>query len=348
MFEDEFIVFKTVAETNNITLAAKRLHISQPAISLQIQNIENYYGVKFFVRSNKGVTLTVAGKVFYKYVCNMLEMLEKVQREIGKLSGESRGEVRIGATLTIGDYVVPDILMCLSREKPNIDFNVKIANTEMIAQEVLERKLRIGLVEGPVPDAHGLVVESFWQDELMVVVPRHHPWVEKGSVSLAELAETNLILREVGSGTRKVIEQFLRQQGRALSDFKVAMELGSMQSIKKVVVAGLGVSILSSLTIQKRHALKAVKIEGMEMKREFSIVTNSANIALTNEELYFIDRLRDRSWLAKILGNLDTDKEPAKGFFEMEDSTAGAAEKLQLTERELAEKHRLTEKDMDD
>jgi DNA-binding transcriptional LysR family regulator len=154
-------------------------------------------------------------------------------------------------------------------------------------------------------------------------------------VSLAELAETNLILREVGSGTRKVIEQFLRQQGMALSDFKVAMELGSMQSIKKVVAAGLGVTIISSLTIQKKHALKTVKIEGLEMKREFSIVTNSANIALTNEELYFVDMLRDRSLLAQILGYPDenagentNEKTDGDGEEKVDERTGVAAEKL--------------------
>jgi hypothetical protein len=157
----------------------------------------------------------------------------------------------------------------------------------------------------------------------MVVVPRHHPWVERGSVSLAELTEASLILREVGSGTRKVIEQFLKQQGMALSDFKVAMELGSMQSIKKVVAAGLGVTIISNLTIQKRHSLKAVKIQDMDMKRELSIVTNSANDSFTKEELYFIKVLRNRHLLAKVLGHQGTDNEDPG---ESESSGVGSAE----------------------
>ena len=296
MFAEEFTVYKTVAETGNITLAARRLHISQPAISLQIQNIENYYGVKFFIRSNKGVTMTPAGRVFYKFVCNMLEMLDNVQREIGRLSGEIRGEVRFGATLTIGDYMVPDILAYVARVQPRTNFHFKIANTETIIQEVLERRIRIGLVEGPIEDHYGLVVEDFWQDELMVAVPRDHPWAARGVITPGELSQASLILREVGSGTRKGFEQFLRQQGMALADFKVVMELGSMQSIKKVVAAGLGITVISDLSISRGHDLARVRVEGMEMKRTFSVVTNSSNNSLTGEEGSFVEVLRGGKW----------------------------------------------------
>ncbi|MCL1791661.1 MAG: LysR family transcriptional regulator [Peptococcaceae bacterium] len=306
MFAEEFVVFKTVAETNNITLAAKRLHISQPAISLQIQNIENYYGVKFFVRSNKGVTVTPAGKVFYKYVCNMLDMLDNVQREIWRLSGEPHGEVHLGTTLTIGDYLMPGILSYAAQAQPHTSFHVKVANTESVVREVLERGVHIGLVEGPIADFHGLNVESFWQDELVAVISKNHPWAQKESISLEELAQSNLVLRELGSGTRKGFEQFLRQRGLSLGDFKVVMELGSVGSIKRVVATGFGVTILSDLAVSQNpdEDLSVLRVEDMIMYRDLSVITNSANSCLADEEAFFVDLLRDRELVSLLLSGV--------------------------------------------
>jgi DNA-binding transcriptional LysR family regulator len=303
VYQQEFIVFKAVAETKNITMAAKQLHISQPAVSLQIQNIENHYGAKFFNRSNKGVTLTKAGQIFYDYVCKMLDMLTRVQEEINELAEDHGGEVEIGATLTIGEYVLPNILACLYMIRPDIDFKVTIANTETIARDILERKYRIALVEGPVPENKDLVVENFWHDELVVVVPYHHPWAQKGSITLNELTKAKLILREVGSGTRKVIELFFAEKGFKLSDFNITMELGSTQSIKNVVAAGLGVTIISALTVRKENEekiLKAIKIKDCYMGRPLNILTN-ANNAKTKEEHFLIDFLHNKDMLEKAL-----------------------------------------------
>jgi DNA-binding transcriptional LysR family regulator len=310
MFEQEFLVFKAVAETKNITLAARRLHISQPAISLQIQNIENHYGTKFFNRSNKGVTLTKAGVIFYDYVCKMLDMLISVQQAINDISDDHRGEVKIGATLTIGEYVIPNILACLYKIRPDIDFKVSIANTETIARDVLERKFRIGLVEGPVIENKDLVVENFWHDELVVVVPYYHPWAKKGSVTLNELSKARMIMREVGSGTRKVLELFLEEKGFDLSNFNITMELGSTQSIKQVVATGLGVTIISALTVRKEcdeKILKSIKIQDLYLGRPLNILTN-ANNAKTKEERYFVDFLHNSDLFERVL-NMECSQE---------------------------------------
>ena len=316
MYQQEFLVFKAVAEAENITLASKQLHISQPAVSLQIQNIENYYGARFFNRSNKGVTLTKAGVIFYDYVCNMLDMLTKVQEDINELAEEHGGEVEIGATLTIGEYVLPNILTCLYKLRPDIDFKVAIANTETIARDILERKYRIALVEGPIPENKDLVVENFWHDELVVVVPYHHPWAEKGSITLTELTKAKLIFRELGSGTRKVIELFFNEKGFKLSDFNIAMELGSTQSIKNVVAAGLGVTIISALTVRRESEekiLKPVKIKDCYMGRPLNILTN-ANNAKTKEEHFLIDFLHNKDLLEKALDMECLEGDVAAGF----------------------------------
>jgi len=302
MGEQELLVFKAVAETKNITLAARQLHISQPATSLQIQNIENHYGTKFFNRSNKGVTLTKAGIILYDYVCKMLDMSFEAKQAISDISEDQHGEVSIGATLTIGEYVIPNILAYLYKIRPDIDFKVSIANTEIITRDILERKFRIGLVEGPVDENKDLIVENFWHDELAVIVPYHHPWAEKGNVTLNELSKARMIMREVGSGTRKVVEILLQEKGFDLSDFNITMELGSTQSIKQVVAAGLGVTIISALTVRKEceeKILKAINIKDLYLGRPFNILTN-ANHAKTKEENFFVDFLHNRDLFKKI------------------------------------------------
>jgi DNA-binding transcriptional LysR family regulator len=303
MIKQECLIFKEVAETKNITAAARRLHISQPTISLQIQNIEEHYGARFFNRSNKGVTLTKAGAIFYDYVCKMLDMLTNAQQEINKLSEDHRGEIKLGATLTIGEYVIPNILACLYQIRPDIDFKVSIANTETIARDVLERRFHIGLVEGPVPDNKDLKIENFGHDELVVVVPYHHPWAKKGSIALNELTQARLILREVGSGTRKVVELFLKENGFALENLNITMELGSTQSIKQVVATGLGVTIISALTVRKEcedKILKTIRIKDLCMDRPLNIITNINNYK-TKEEGYFIDFLHNPDLFTRAL-----------------------------------------------
>ena len=193
IMEKHLLVFKDVAETKNITLSAKKLHISQPCISLQIQNLENQYGARFFDRTNKGVTLTKEGEIFYTNVQSVLDILSSVKEQINALSKGQRGLINLGATLTIGEYVLPDILAFLHKTHPDVDFKVKMANTESISQDVLEKKLHIGLIEGPAPRHRDLNVEKFWEDELVVVLPYFHAWASRQSITLAQLPHERLV-----------------------------------------------------------------------------------------------------------------------------------------------------------
>lgn len=303
MFEQQFLVFKEVAETKNITLAARKLHMSQPSISLQIQNLENQYGARFLDRTNKGVSLTRAGEVFYKNVCEVLDILDNAQQQVSSLVDDQRGQIYLGATLTIGEYILPYILAYLYMKRPDIDFKAKIANTESIAQDVLEKKVHIGLIEGPVPVHKELIVESFWQDELVVVVPSFHPWASRNSVTLAELSQERFITREEGSGTRKVMEMALQERGLDPAQLNITMELGSTQAIKQVVYAGLGVTMISSLTVRReceRRSLKALQIQDSPIYRNLSVLTR-AQASQTKDERFLINLLHDKKLLSDII-----------------------------------------------
>src|SRR5665648_692862 len=207
------LVFKEVAETKNFTLSAKKLHISQPSITSQIQDLENEYGARFFDRTNKGVTLTKEGEIFYTHIRSVLEILSSAKEEINALAKGQRGIIYLGATLTIGEYILPNILAFLYNTHPDVDFKVKIANTESISQDVLEKKLHIGLIEGPVHRHKDLNVAKFWEDELVAVLPYFHPLASRKNMTLAELSHCLLYTSDaadeedsVDLGGRRIIK----------------------------------------------------------------------------------------------------------------------------------------------
>ncbi|MHB8074845.1 LysR family transcriptional regulator [Desulfosporosinus fructosivorans] len=301
--EQHLLVFKDVAETKNITLSAKKLHMSQPSISLQIQNLENQYGARFFDRTNKGVTLTKEGEIFYAHVRSVLDILTSAKEQINALAKGQRGLIYLGATLTIGEYILPNILAYLYKTHPDVDFKVKIANTESISQDVLEKKLHIGLIEGPVPRHKDLNVEKFWEDELVVVLPHSHSWASRKSITLAELPHERLVTREEGSGTRKVMEMALKERGLDPEHLNVTMELGSTHAIKQVVSAGLGITIISALTVNRevdQRLFKTLKIQDAPIYRPLSILTN-AQTNQTKDERLLINLLHDHRLLSDIL-----------------------------------------------
>ena len=300
--EQHFLVFKAVAETKNITLSSKKLHMSQPSISLQIQNLENQYGARFFDRTNKGVTLTKEGEIFYAHVRSVLDILSNAKEQICAAKDQRR-LIYLGATLTIGEYILPNILAFLYKTHPGVDFKVKIANTESITQDVLEKKIHIGLIEGPAPRHKDLKVENFWEDELVVVIPDFHPWASRDSISLAELPLERLVTREDGSGTRKVMEMALKERGLDLDQLNITMELGSTQAIKQVVSAGLGITIISSLTVRRecdQKTFKSLKIQDAPVYRPLSILTN-AQTTQTRDERLLINLLHDQELLSYVL-----------------------------------------------
>jgi DNA-binding transcriptional LysR family regulator len=303
IMEQHFLVFKDVAETKNITLSAKKLHMSQPSISLQIQNLENQCGARLFDRTNKGVTLTKEGQIFYAHVRSILDLLANAKEQISALAQNQRGLIYLGATLTIGEYILPNILAFLFKTYPDVDFKVKIANTESISQDVLEKKMHIGLIEGPAPQHKDLNVNKFWEDELVVVIPHSHPWATRNSISIVELPLERLVTREDGSGTRRVMEVALKERGLDPEQLNITMELGSTQAIKQLVSAGLGITIISSLTVSRagdRKIFKTLKIQDAPIYRPLSILTN-ARATQTKDELILIDLLHDHRLLADVL-----------------------------------------------
>jgi LysR family transcriptional regulator, transcriptional activator of the cysJI operon len=298
---ERFRVFKEV-EAKNITLASKNLHLSQPSISLQIQALEKEYAVRLLDRTNKGVTLTNEGKIFYERICIIVDLFTSLKEEISIHAKEQRS-IFIGATLTIGEYILPNIMEYLFKAHPFIDFKVKISKTESIIQDVTVEKINLGLIDGTVTQHRDLLLDNFWDDELVVVIPHFHPWKGRNNISLAELTNKRLIIREEDSGTRKTMETVLKENGLDLNYLNVTMELESIQSIKKAVSAGLGITIISSLTVSSEYdqkIFKTLKVQDASICRHFSIITNTKTTQ-TKGQNYMINLLKDRELLSDLL-----------------------------------------------
>ncbi|RTE09784.1 LysR family transcriptional regulator [Paenibacillus whitsoniae] len=271
MIVETLRVFATVAEQSNFSRAAELMNLSQPGVSLHIRNLENELGTKLMHRSPKHVKLTAAGEILYRHAKQILSLYEEARQEIRLLQDEVTGTLKIGASFTIGEYLLPRLLAGYIREYPKVDVQVTIGNTEEINRAIVANDLDLGLVEGEVAQAE-LQAVSFQNDELVLIVSPDHALRAFRTVTPDQLQRHVWIVRERGSGTRAVSDRFFADAGMALGKHFV---FNSTQGVKEAVAAGLGVAILSRLTIQKEllsGELCEIGIEGYRFDRDFVLL----------------------------------------------------------------------------
>lgn len=276
MEDHKLKVFCTVAETKSFSKTSEIIHLTQPAVSLQIQALEEIYETKLFDRSSSTVTLTPAGEILYKYAKEILNLYANVEKTIGELTGLVKGSICIGASSTIGNYLLPTVVTDFKKTHLKIKIHLLVGNTKRVVELLNSGNIDLGLVEGEV-SRQKMIVEKLIPDELLLVVPAHHPWAKKKDVSISELTKEPFIFREGGSGTRQMIEKFLSRHGIAPQDMKISMVLGSTEAIKAAVENGLGVSILSrwaALKESKYGTLHLLRIKEEKVHREFSLIIN--------------------------------------------------------------------------
>jgi DNA-binding transcriptional LysR family regulator len=266
-------VFRAVAELGSFRRAAERLHISQPSVSQHVQLLEEELGARLLDRTAAGVTMTPAGEVVLSFARRSAKLGQQVIAALAKLEGEPGGELRLAASTTVAQYVLPRILGPFLKENPRIHLTVKSGNTEQVTGWVLAAEADLGLIEGP-PGSKDVAVEHFLDDRLVLIVPRGHAWAGK-IVSPADLPSTALLMRERGSGTRRVIELALKKAGVRLGSLQIAMELDSTEAIVSGVEAGLGVGFVSEWAMRKELRLGTIataSVEGIEIHRAFSLI----------------------------------------------------------------------------
>ena len=255
--------------------AAEELYLTQPAVSLQIKALEEDVGVQLFDRTGAHITLTPAGKVLLDYCEKVKTLLVQTEHEIAVLSGEHTGQLALGASTTIAQYVLPRLLGEFRREHPRVHPTLISGNTEHIVEAVEQQRIALGFIEGPARSRE-VKTEPFLEDELVLIASTAHEFAECNSISCSEIASIPLLMRERGSGTRRVIEMALERQGVKRSSLQIVMEPDSTEAIKSAVEAGLGIRFVSRWAIAKDLRLgnnfKIVELEGLRIKREFLVV----------------------------------------------------------------------------
>ena len=266
-------VFSTVARLLSFTKAAEALHMTQPAVTFQIRQLEDYFNTRLFDRTHNRISLTTAGHLVKDYADQIISLYSEMDNEVRKLTGDVLGPLVLGASTTIGEYVIPSILGQYQNKFPDVAVRLHVANTEGVLHMVESNEIDIGIVEGPVSNKN-LVSRVCWNDELVIVTPPGHALVSAGPVSVEEVVKYPFISREEGSGTREVILEYLQSAGLDMSDLNLTMEFGSPESIKSAVSAGLGISILSIATLDKELELGRLAKVSLDppLKRPFSIV----------------------------------------------------------------------------
>jgi DNA-binding transcriptional LysR family regulator len=268
------VVFRAVAEQLSFRKAAEELYLTQPAVSLQIKALEEDVGVQLFDRTGAHITLTAAGQILLSYCEQVKTLVARTNHEIAALSGEHAGQLALGASTTIAQYVLPRLLGEFRREHPRVNPTLISGNTEYIVEAVEKQKIALGFIEGPARSRE-VKTQPFLEDELVLIAPIAHEWIERSSVSCSEIATVPLLMRERGSGTRHVIELALERQAVKRNKLQIVMELDSTEAIKSAVEAGLGVGFVSRWAIAKDMRLgssfKIAEVEGLRIKRQFLI-----------------------------------------------------------------------------
>jgi DNA-binding transcriptional LysR family regulator len=271
---NQLLIFHKVAELRHFTRAAEALFISQPAVSKQVQQLEKALKQALFTQVGQKVYLTEAGKLLYEYAGRIFALAEEAEFALDEMQRLERGRLALGASTTIGTYLLPELLGRYKAQYPAMDLVVEIANTEEIQSKLLAHRLEVGLVEGGV--THSELLESVWrQDELVLITSVHFEQACEEELTIQQFLAQHppFILREQGSGTRSVLEKALADQG--VEPLHPIMELGSTEAIKRVVAADLGVSFVSEHTIQMEVAsghLKRVPLRDFVVQRPLSIV----------------------------------------------------------------------------
>jgi DNA-binding transcriptional LysR family regulator len=266
--------FAKAAELSCFTAAAQALGVTQAAVSQQVQALEKALGVSLFHRRGGRVLLTEAGQRLYPYAQHILSLHAQARQEVTGQKLPLTGELSLAASSIPGEHLLPAILSVFREQYPHLQIRVAVTDTLAVLKQVEHGHAHLGLVGGK-REHPNLEFRSFACDQMIVVVPITHPWQKRKRVSLPQLCQQPLILREAGSGSRWCLEQGLARAGRSLKDLRVALELGSNEGIKEAVLRGMGLAILSTYAVQEEVAagkLHAVKVTGLPLKRDLFVV----------------------------------------------------------------------------
>ena len=294
---DQLRIFIAVAEHLHFSRAAEELYITQPAVSAAIHCLEEQYRVKLFHRIGRRIEITEAGKLLQGESQKIIDQVTLTERGLRELNDLQRGELKLGSSLTIGNYWLPEKISLFKREYPGITVNCTLANTEEICFGTATGLFDLGLVEGDVKPSLkvSLDEEVVGGDRLLIVVGKSHPWFEITEISLSELSTTAWVMRESGSGTQQSFEQALENWGIDLSLLNIILVLNSGEMVKAIIESGVGAAGISELMVAKELQLDTLRSIPIKDDRNGSM----AMIEITRPFLKLKHRQRFQTRLAK-------------------------------------------------
>jgi DNA-binding transcriptional LysR family regulator len=272
-------ILKAVATEENLTKAAELLYVSQPSLSKQIKTLEKNLDILLINRENNKISLTENGKVFLQYCERILALCEESCRVLIDLKNGERGNLTVGASQTIGTYLMPRVLALFAQNYPQIDLKVQVNSTRIIAKNIMNREIDIAVVGGEIPEElkKNLSVKHFVEDEFSLIIPKSHPFATKKRITKEDLYHLNFITLNSNSTIRKFIDNILIQNQIQTKQLKIIMQLNSIEGIKTAVSLGLGAAFVSSSAIEKEIELKTIeilKIDNIRISRTLSIISN--------------------------------------------------------------------------
>lgn len=268
---DALKTFVTLAVVRHFTKTAQLLHISQPSVSLHIKNLEQQFDTELFIRSSKLFKITPTGEILYHRAKQIISIYEQTKQDIMEHHHHIKGILKIGASFTIGEYILPELLFKMGKQYPKLTIEVTIGNTDEVVQAVHLLKVDVGLIEGQTNNKE-LIVSPFKQDELFIVAANHHPLAQLKHITVDDLQQQAWITREHGSGTREFFNHFIRTNGLSVSSL---LTISSNQGIKESVIQGSGISLLSQSVIARdidQQVLTIIPLAEMKFSRTLSYV----------------------------------------------------------------------------
>ncbi len=287
-------IFCKVVELRSFSKAGKIVHLSQPTISSHIKDLENHFGCRLIDRLARAAIPTKAGELLYGYARRLTKLKNDMETALSDFQGLIKGHLLIGGSTIPGVYFLPRIIGVFTTRFPEVSISLKISDTDCVINHILAGELEIGVVGSKTKDKH-ILQHRLMEDEMRLIVPATHKWVEKKQVDLKMLCSEPFIIREKGSGTRKSMVQKLGQKGVALNSLNIIAEMGSTEAVCQGIKNGVGISILSVIAVAEElnsGKLKAIDLKGIKFIRHFYL-TQHSHRSISPLAMTFADFLRN-------------------------------------------------------
>lgn len=265
-----------LVEERSFSDAARKMTLSQPSLSKHIRNLEIFVDCPLINRTKTGISLTNEGMILFGYAKKILRLRDEAREKIITLKDTLSGHVYIGTSTIPSTYILPALLTGLKKDHPDIKVHILSGDSENILEMVLSSQVEIGFIGRHTHDSR-IVCEPIWQDELILVAGGESRFRNLSKATIEDIIHEPFIIREKGSGTRAILEDYLKSQGlEPLSRFTLACELGSSEAVKEAVISGLGISILSVHAVKreiKQGLLTRIPLETPRIQRSFFMIT---------------------------------------------------------------------------